>query len=271
MFTLFFLSSFNQVFQVVGIIRGNYAPDLPFFVLVLRGDNICGGSIVSIDAVLTAANCLFDQQERRWAFTYELSVFQGALSAPYPWKGKNFPIEKYATHQLYQPHIYNFPAVFDIALIKLRGRLELKSYNESVLNICYRSKYWYGRFVGLGLVNQTLQAPAMSLMETLLFRDEQCGVYQREGLSIDETKQICYSDIHGGTYACHGDIGGPLLVYKQRSNRFCLLGISSYVATDCTDMRFPPIFTLASGFGSWIRKRVRSWSSSDKFFSRIYL
>ena len=256
-FTLFFLSTF-LVFKVLGIIGGDYAPDVSFFVLVQRDANRCGGSIVSIDTVLTAANCLYDQQDRRWAFASEVSVFQGIFSTPYPWRGTSFSVKKYATHLLYQPRSYNFPALFDIALIKLRGRFELKSYNESVLNICQQTKYLYGHFMGLGLVNQTLQAPAMKLMETLLFRDDQCGGYHREGLSIIRNKQICYSNARG-THVCHGDVGGPLLVYKQRSNRFCLLGISSYVANDCTDIQFPPVFTLVPGFGNWIRNRIISW------------
>ena len=262
------MSSF-LVFQVMGIIGGDYAPDLPFFVLVLRGRNRCGGSIVSIDAVLTAANCLFDEQERRWAFSYELSVFQGNFSTPHRWKGTSFAVERFSTHRQYQPNFNHFPAPFDIALIKLRERFQVTSYKASVLQICHETKYLYGRFIGLGLVNQTLQAPAMNLMETLLFRDEQCGVCQREGLSIDETKQICYSNAHGA-YVCHGDVGGPLLVYKRRSNRYCILGISSYVSTDCTDTRFPAVFTLAPSFGNWIRERVMS-SPSDQFYTRIFL
>ena len=39
-----------------GIIEGEPAPDYPFFAVVYRGDHMCGGALVRLDAVLNRSS-----------------------------------------------------------------------------------------------------------------------------------------------------------------------------------------------------------------------
>ena len=60
-----------------------------FFVLVPKGTTeMCGGSIVAVDAVVTAANCLYDQSKQRWAVAEELYVLYGDFSLAHQWKAR---------------------------------------------------------------------------------------------------------------------------------------------------------------------------------------
>ena len=258
--TVLFLLTVQHLMPVLSIIGGKTAPDFPFFVLVLRRNHRCGGTIVFRSTILTAANCLYDQEERRWALNREIFVFHGNFSTPNEWMGTTFAIERYEAHHLYRPHAYNKPSPFDIALIKLQGGLQQMNYRDSVLPICYRYNYKYGLFIGLGLVSQTLLLHAAELMETVLQRDEECGKYHRVQMNLNKQKQFCYSD-PGRTYVCHGDIGGPLIASIRHHNTPCLLGISSYVAETCTNTQFPPVFTSVSAFGNWVYKKTRLFRS----------
>ena len=67
------LSKFRAIF---GIIGGTPAEYHPFFVLVPKGDELCGGVIVASDIVLTAARCLYYDNWNRWATALEVYVLQ---------------------------------------------------------------------------------------------------------------------------------------------------------------------------------------------------
>ena len=77
-FTTLTIASF--VFRPVSaIIGGTPAEFYPFFVRVQKGRFVCGGTIIEANAVLTAAHCLFNRKEARWAFirhSRNLSFFQ---------------------------------------------------------------------------------------------------------------------------------------------------------------------------------------------------
>ena len=216
--------------------------------------NRCGGTIITADTILTAANCLYDLEKHRWASANEISVFQGNFSTPSPWRGTTLRARRYKVHENFVPN-YGFPQSYDIALIKLQTYLEFLSFSKSVLQVCHQANYQHARFIGLGLISELLRLPSNRLMETKLYRHETCGEYSRAGQPIDDSRQVCYND-PGRTYVCHGDVGGPLLVHKRRHNLTCILGISSYVAKTCTDARFPPIFTSATVFSRWVSRTL---------------
>ena len=248
-----------HVVPVLGIIGGEIAADYPFFVLVLRGQTRCGGTIVSKGAVLTAAHCLYNQEENRWSRPNEISVFRGDFSTPNHWKGTTVSVRNYVYNNFYYRDYYDAPANFDMALIRLSKSAETLNLEKSILSVCKRPSYRVlhtGVFVGLGLVNETLteQSLPSQLMEATMLLDESCGNYFRAGVSIDDTRQLCYNGVHGA-YVCYGDSGGPI-VYKPKGKVACLIGISSVVDSNCTNPRWPAVFTSARALRPWVLRKI---------------
>ena len=256
---LVFLISIVQVFPSLSIIGGEIATNYPFFVLVLRGQNRCGGTIISKGAVLTAAHCLYNQEESRWAKRQEIFVFRGDFSTPNQWKGNSIAVRNYVLNSLYNRDSYDLPANFDMALLRLARSSKALRLENSILPICKqpsRNVLQSGIFIGLGLVDEP--RPKLSLprqlMEANMLRDESCGSFSRMGVSIDNLRQLCYIGVNGA-FICQGDSGGPI-VYKTNDKVACLIGISSFFDNNCTNPERPAVFTSAAVLRAWVRRKV---------------
>ena len=80
-FYLVFFITLPKFRAVFGIIGGTPAEYHPFFVLVPKGDELCGGVIVGSNIVLTAASCLYYDKMHRWATALEVHVLQVMISS----------------------------------------------------------------------------------------------------------------------------------------------------------------------------------------------
>ena len=49
----------------------------PFFVLVMKIEQQYGGTIIALNAVLNAANCFYENENRRWALAKEIRNIHG--------------------------------------------------------------------------------------------------------------------------------------------------------------------------------------------------
>ena len=54
----------------LGIIGGEFADRYPFYVVVLKNDEPCGGSIIGSNTVATAATCVYRQDKLRGIFIW---------------------------------------------------------------------------------------------------------------------------------------------------------------------------------------------------------
>ena len=248
--------SILQILPVSSIIGGQIAADYPFFVLVLRGRTRCGGTIVAEGAILTAAHCLFNEDDHRWARNHEISVFRGNFSTSNHWKGTTISVRNYKIHKLYHRNRYGLPTNYDIALIRLSSNLRVAAENlkKSILPICTSSSHSIGTFIGLGILDERTRSFPSQLMEATMLRAESCDSYSRAGVFIDDMIQLCYNGV-AGAYVCHGDSGGPI-VYRPTDEVICLIGISSFVGNMCETSRLPVIFTSASSLRPWVRRKI---------------
>ena len=169
-----FLFLFSEVTQ--GIIGGEPAPDYPFFVLVHRGDHMCGGTLVRIDAVLTAAHCLYFDAENRWASPIEVYVLHGDVSTPDNWNLRYHSCENFFVHHYYQTSTQGLQSPFDVAVIKLEDKVHMRrSFQRTKLPLCRfdshgRQKKMYGIAIGLGFTNLNPPVHAERLMQTSIKR-----------------------------------------------------------------------------------------------------
>ena len=172
---------FNPSFvNSFGIIGGVLAELYPFFVYVEKGDFICGGTIVSADAVLTTAHCVYYRAAGRWAHNSEIFVVDADFTNP-NWilNFKKFPCDHYRPHVLYDPHLNYGIGPYDIALIKLKENINLSHRHNAVLEPCPLNvvgKYKFGTAIGLGLTNQSPEeSPDVLIEATLLITS--CGMF----------------------------------------------------------------------------------------------
>ena len=86
---LFCLNTFPVLVQLYGVVSVEAVVDhCTSFVLVPKGGQLCGGFIVARDTIATAANCLFYEDKKRWAFIWEVYVLHGNFSTAYNWKAR---------------------------------------------------------------------------------------------------------------------------------------------------------------------------------------
>ena len=159
-----------------GIIGGEPAPDYPFFAVVQRGDHMCGGTLVRVDAVLTAAHCLYFDAENRWASPIEVYVLYGDVSTPNNWTLRYHSCEKFFVHFMYETSTNCLRSPFDVALIKLVDEVHIRtSFQRTILPLCrhddkIRPRNLYGLAIGLGFTNLNPQVRAERLMQTSIQR-----------------------------------------------------------------------------------------------------
>ena len=243
--------SSKVTFRIIG---GQPAPDYPFFVMVNRGFHQCGGTLVRLDAVLTAAHCLYFGAENRWASPLEVYILHGDFSSPNNWRVRYHSCERYWVHFMYEASRKGPRNPYDAAVIKLEDQvLQRSSSQHAILPFCSQDDQKWGKklgfAIGLGLIKGTPFSRAERLMETTLQKID-C---QRLGFNNK-------SRIFPGNYCYHfseksslsdGDFSEPM-VFKKRGIAVCLMGSSSFTSYCHTEGFFTTIFTPAVNLKYWL-------------------
>ena len=114
--------------MTLGIIGGEQAPDYPFFAVVRRGDQMCRGALVRLDAGLTTAHCLYYDTKNRWASPIEVYVLHGDVSTPNNWTLRYHSSENFFVHSNYNTSTHGARSSFDYAVIKLEDKVPSLSF-----------------------------------------------------------------------------------------------------------------------------------------------
>ena len=226
----------------------------PFFVLVGKFDDTCGGVLINPDTVLTAANCLYDRKRNQWPRDDQIYILFGHFEKE--WNVKYCACDKYKVHANFNPNVTSGPVPYDIALIRLQSRIG-KTASKYFARPCRfnlanaRNRYQFGILVGL--FNEYAHIKPRMLMDVVMQKYETCGRYDEIGYHINTTHQICYNvPDSSSSYKC--DLGNPLF-HREEENYLCLLGIVSFTFTaDCHYPDYPIVFTSVATFANWIRR-----------------
>jgi trypsin len=180
--------------------------DFPFMAFVLAGNNLCGGTLIDPDSVLTAAHCVTDANGNvrpPSAFT----LYIGSANIDKAKKGKRYGVAAVFRHPAYSAETFQN----DVAVLKL-NRTVTSGAAIAIVGAGSPQYQAPGQSVfvagwGTTSVNRIKISLQLRMAELAIDSDATCQAdYPAE---YDPTTMMCAS--FPGRDSCQGDSGGPLL------------------------------------------------------------
>ncbi|XP_017046725.1 serine protease easter [Drosophila ficusphila] len=224
----------------------------------------CGGVLISDRYVLTAAHCLAQAATSNLKITavrlgewdtstnpdcqFHQDTKVTDCAPPY----QDLAVEELLPHPQYTRT--DSSQINDIALIRLATPA---TFNDFVLPICLPNKQLRADELE-GLVTEVAgwQATSSSRMRKSLVTInslEECQrKYAGQQLNIQVT-QLCGLTT---TKECHGNAGGPLMLFKNGG--YLLGGLMSFGPVPCPNPDWPDVYTRVAAFTDWIHDSLRA-------------
>ena len=228
-----------------------------------------GGTLVSENAVVTAARCLFLEQKGRFAYPAEIHISKqsGGLN------DLHFSCETYLKHPLFDVTLSeeHVSGPFDIAVVKLGGVTIYGQHEVSFLHPCNPHQISdRGVAFGKGRTQKYRRRFAQEVRQVVLYRYQPCqDLIDEYALDMDNSYRVCYRSnrtlIQQGisTGILPGDYGGPL-VHKSMfgGEASCLIGVGSFVTNARGGLAITSVFTDVSYFTQFIQEAVEMFASA---------
>ncbi|XP_029967872.1 granzyme-like protein 1 isoform X1 [Salarias fasciatus] len=218
--------------------------------LQFNGAHSCGGILIREDFVLTAAHCKEPQ---------EMMVVLGGHNISATEKTQQrIEVARYHQHPKFTPGQYEY----DIMLLQLKEKAKLNKYVKTI-GIPNKNGKTPANIncavAGWGRTGDKMP-PSDVLRETtekIQFSFECKNIFQT---NFNSEHMMCtkFDRKKGGV--CQGDSGGPLICNKK------VEGITAYFKKDeCSNPRYPHVFTKVNYFSSWIKKVMQhsGWLGCD--------
>ncbi|KAM8835511.1 transmembrane protease serine 2-like [Synchiropus picturatus] len=217
--------------------------------LQVRGQHICGGSIIAPYWIVSAAHCF-----QTYSSPHDWTVKYGEISQSVMDFTIGKSVYKIINHEKYDPDSNDN----DITLLKLRSPL---TFTDNVRPVCLPNfgadlsperQAW---ITGWGALYSSGPSPdTLNQAEVTMYKTETCN--RRDILNGALTEaMICAGKLAGGVDSCQGDSGGPLVV--KEAGLWWLVGDTSW-GYGCAARKKPGVYGNVSHFIEWIHTHMQN-------------
>ncbi|CAG9809636.1 unnamed protein product [Chironomus riparius] len=215
-----------------------------------RGHHFCGGSIIDLRHVLTAAHCL-TELDGRVIHPNDIRLMGDDLSIDS--RGARTRQIRFATHIFAYPNYHALTLENDIAVV----RVSVAFHQTPTLQPMPRSRMTPNpnevcQLAGWGVIHEDRNRPHPVLLRVeldVISMDFCNGTSSYNGLIPANT--ICAGTMDGSRDACFGDSGGGLICSNQ------IAGVVSF-GFGCGRRNFPGIYADVSRYNVWINECIDS-------------
>lgn len=228
----------------VKIVGGEQIPlsDAPYQVSLQRnGLHRCGGAIISISFIVSAAHCTFLMRSR------DLTVRVGTDRLGFG--GDLIQVKAFRNHPLFNPFTINY----DIAILQLATEITLETGVKEIIRLPQLNDLIVDKtdaFVsGWGDTNNPKESNEfLRAVHVPIINQTVC----KQAYPYLSANMVCAGDMNGGIDSCQGDSGGPL----KRVSDGILIGIVSF-GNGCASPGYPGVYSRVASSRSWIKSVVK--------------
>ncbi|XP_055844781.1 serine protease SP24D-like [Episyrphus balteatus] len=210
--------------------------DYPYMVSVRRDTaHVCGGSLISLKHVLTAAHCVSELGTK----PVDASAITCRVGSKNQFAGgKLVPVEKITIHNSYGSYLN------DIAILELAYKLDESAKIKPIQLADKSDVVTPGKSVAIAGWGRTETSGAnaykLQQSDATVLSASQC----EDEIGYGYASCICVQN-KPGSGACNGDAGGPAVYDDQ------LVGVGNFVIGAC-GTKYPDVYARVSHYYSWI-------------------
>ncbi|MBN3310772.1 TMPSD protease, partial [Amia calva] len=216
-----------------------------------KGFPTCGGTIISLDFIVTAAHC-FPSSDPNSKIPNNWLVYSGTVSQ------LSLPLPSYVDMIIVNENYNSNTHSNDIALLRLASPL---TFNNNIRPIClpaFNQNFPAGIAcwtTGFGTLHQGASQGSNSLMQVSVKMIDSTVCNSRTVYNGAITSSmLCAGDLNGGVDSCQGDSGGPLVCQMEGS--WLLAGITSWGA-GCGQPNSPGVYSKVTQLLPWVYTQMQ--------------
>ncbi len=244
--------------------------DYPFQAFVLANNMLCGGTLISPTAILTAGHCVTQKNSKTklaaTAFSIRLDSIEAFSGGEYHSAKAGNGVAKVILHPDYNPMTYeNDIAILELSKASAIAPVKLEGVSAPAIGDAQFAAT-RGRVLGWGRVDTADPFSTSSILKFApvpVVTNKNCTLpanFSQYG-AID-VRRVCAGG-EGDVDTCNGDSGGPLLMMDGSQN-LVQLGITSFGSQICAQKGVYGVYTRVGTFAPWVKNNTKFASAGGE-------